>query len=263
MRRPARALAAIAPVAVLALLPGCFNPFDPRLANVRGESTPPPEPNSPENVVRLFEWCWNNRAIEEYRGVFSEDYTFQFAVLDTFGNAYRERPWRYEDEVISTTNIFVGGSPTEPPATGCDLTLDPTLIVVNDPRPGKDPGWHKQINTNVDLRIATDDQEYRITGRARFFLVRGDSATIPPDLGIVPSPNRWFIERWEDETLPETGPAFAAAPAGGAARATASGAPAPGSLARFPRVTRASAPSFPVDVSWGSIRAFYRSSDGP
>jgi hypothetical protein len=249
------ALAAAALLGTAAALPGCFNPFDPLVASIRGESTPPPEPNSPENVVRLFEWCWTNRSIDEYRGVFTEDYEFQFAVLDTFGNAYRDRPWRYEDEIISSANIFVGGSPTEPPATRCELTLDPTLIVTNDPRPGKDPGWHKQINTNVDLRIKTDDQEYRIIGRARFFLVRGDSATIPPDLGIPRTPNRWFIERWEDETLPESGLALGP-PAVAAARAGTE--PGPASDRSRPAAAPAGA-DFPADVSWGAVRALYRS----
>jgi hypothetical protein len=253
--RFALVLGAAALLATAATLSGCFNPFDPLVASIRGESTPPPEPNSPENVVRLFEWCWSHRSIEEYRGVFTEDYTFQFAVLDTFGNAYRDRPWRYEDEVISSTNIFVGGSPTEPPATRCDLTLDPTLIVVNDPRAGKNPGWHKQISTNVDLRIKTDDQEYRITGRARFFLVRGDSAIVPPDLGIPNSPNRWFIERWEDETLPESG-LLIAGPAAAAASAP--------TRAADPATSRTAAPAaagFPLDVSWGAVRAVYNSNE--
>ena len=44
----------------------------------------------------------------------------------------------------------------------------------------------------------------RIAGAASFYLVRGDSAQIPPDLqarGLRPDRSRWWIERWEDETL--------------------------------------------------------------
>jgi hypothetical protein len=157
--------------------------------------------------VRLFEWAWNRRNTTAIRDAFTGDFEFQFAVLDTFGNAYRDRPWRYEDEYITAERMFGGGSPYEPPATRCELTLDPNLIVVDDPRPGKDPGWHKLINSNVDLRIKTDDQEYRIIGRARLFVVRGDSAVAPPrDTGAYPmDASRWLIERWEDETLPEPG----------------------------------------------------------
>ena len=32
-------------------------------------------------------------------------------------------------------------------------------------------------------------------------MVRGDSAAIPAELGFGPDSTRWYIERWEDETL--------------------------------------------------------------
>ena len=61
----------------------------------------------------------------------------------------------------------------------------------------------------MDLTIKTeDDQEYRIIGNARFFVVRGDSALIPQELGFKPDSNRWYIDQWRDETLggPAAGP---------------------------------------------------------
>ena len=122
-----------------------------------------------------------------------------------------------------------------PPATTCDVTFDPELVVVGDPRPGKDPGRHKMITTMVELRMRTDDQEYRVTGSAHFFATRGDSAIPPPrDTGRFPvDSTRWLIDRWEDETLPET-----LAAAGGSAR-PAEAQPA-------------------LNHTWGAIKAIYR-----
>ena len=42
-----------------------------------------------------------------------------------------------------------------------------------------------------------------VNGNTTFYLVRGDSAQIPPDLkarGFVPDATRWYIERYEDKT---------------------------------------------------------------
>ena len=53
------------------------------------------------------------------------------------------------------------------------------------------------------LRIETREGDFQVTGAAGFFLVRGDSALIPPELiakGVGPDPGRWYVERWEDET---------------------------------------------------------------
>jgi hypothetical protein len=186
-------------------------------------------------VVRLVEWAWNRRDTTAIRDAFTGDFVFVFAALDTFGNAYRTTPWTYADELVMSKRVFAGGSPTEPPATRCDVTFDPDLVVVGDPRPGKDPGWHTMIATMVDLRVLTDDQEYRVTGNVRFFATRGDSAIPPPrDTGRFPMDStRWLIDRWEDETLPEW-----LAAVGGSAR-PAEAQPA-------------------LNHTWGAIKAIYR-----
>lgn len=236
----------LAPLAAAALAialgaSGCFNPFAPQMAATRGISTPPPVPNTPQNVLRLFEWCWNNRAINEYSEIFTADYVFQFAATDSNGNRYRDAPWTREDEIISATHLFVGGSPTEPPARDCHLDLGTNLIVQDNNAKGVDPRWHKMIAPTVTLMIDTDQQSFRINGVARFFVVRGDSAEIPQELkdaGFAPDSNRWYIERWEDETLPAGGAAVRRAPSAGA-------------------VPAGTTPSY-ADVSWGAIKVAYR-----
>lgn len=187
---------------------GCFNPFQPPVSSSRGVSSPPPVPNSPANAIRLLEWCYNNRDIDVYREVFTDDYTFIFGLSDTAGNAYRDRPYRREDELESATNLFVGGG-DNPPASRITLTFDRTLIAIGDSRPGFDPRWHKSILTNVNLSVQISDgdnqQSLEVTGKARYYVVRGDSARIPDELvqrGFRPDSTRWWVERWEDETLP-------------------------------------------------------------
>ena len=55
----------------------------------------------------------------------------------------------------------------------------------------------------TNLRIVVGGSVRECTGYANFFVARGDSAAVPPDLlalGFPPDANRWYIERWEDDT---------------------------------------------------------------
>lgn len=194
---------------LLVVLGGCMNPFSPRVAPVSGITVPPPVPSTPEDVIRLFAWCWNHRAYPEYEEIFSDDYVFVFAQGDTAGNT-RSEPIDREEELIIAKNLFIGGAIDEPPANRIVLNIDPSLHAVDDNRRGKDPGWHKEVFTSIDLTISTDTQDYRVTGSARFYVVRGDSALIPQamkDKGFGPDPNRWYIEQHSDETYQPLGPA--------------------------------------------------------
>jgi hypothetical protein len=232
-----RPLGALAFLALGLALAGCFNPFSPRIAPVLGISKPAPLPSSPSNLLRLFEWCYNNQAIAEYREIFSDDYRFLFSPTDSSGSDWRGRPWTREDELISTTQLFVGGSATEPPASSIHLSLDKNFFIFPDPEfqtwpdgthRDYDGTWHKNIRTTVTLRITTEDGgSTEIQGHANFYLVRGDSAAIPEELanrGFKPDENRWYIRRWDDETAQEGGLAQAMAPAASRRVAVASGA---------------------------------------
>lgn len=201
---------------------GCFNPFVPLVSTARVASTPAPAPNTPANVIRLFEWCWKNRGIKEYEEIFTDDYRFQFALGDSAGNAYRDAPFTREDELRTATGLFVGTADHDP-ASDIELDLDKTLIALNDDRPGKTAPWHYSIRTKVNLKVTIDrgsgPEVNEVNGYAKFYIVRGDSAVIPRELaarGFGPDPNRWWIERWEDETLPPG--SSATAPGASAAR---------------------------------------------
>jgi hypothetical protein len=199
--RPCLALTLLALLALTA--GGCWNPFDPLTRGVAA-SRPAPIASSPEGVLRRFEWAYNNRSIEVYRELFTADYRFVFAALDTNGNAYRDRPFTRDDDIESTTNLFLGGHATEPAASAIQLALASSFSVFNDPRPGKHPAFHKNIRSTVSLQITTTDGDLTtVEGTANFFLVHEDSANIPLELQdrVAQDPGTtWFIERWEDET---------------------------------------------------------------
>jgi hypothetical protein len=205
-----RAALAVLALLVTALVTGCFNPFSPRIATERGFVTPPPAPTSAPNVLRLFEWCYNNKAIAEYREIFTDDYRFIFNPQDSAGAEYRGTPWTREDEMISTTQLFVGGG-VESPASTIQLNLDKSFFVQPDRllAPWDVVGrWHKTITTQVLLNIRTSDgSAIDISGAAVFYFIRGDSAVIPEELqnrGFGRDSTRWYIRRWEDQTVQPT-----------------------------------------------------------
>jgi len=280
-----RPLAALGVLLAGFSLAGCFNPFSPRIAPVLGASKPAPVPNSAPGVLRLFEWCYNNKAIAEYREIFTEDYQFYFNALDSAGADWRGTPFTRDDELIQATNLFVGGSATEPAASSIRLSLDRNFFVFPDPdyteyegpfpRTPRDPlgRWHKNIRTTVTLQIGTDDgNSIEITGHANFYMVRGDSALIPEELrlrGFGPDSTRWYIRRWNDETAQEGTLAMAASPArpagqamgrwslpGSALPATGAGPAALTPPARGAVAFDGSLP--PERASWGAVKAYYR-----
>ena len=253
-----------AAVAILAALltAGCFNPFDPKISSQSGISEPAPIPNTPSNLLLLFAWCWNHRAIDEYSEIFTDDFRFQFAATDTAGNAFTDRGLFRIDELTTARHLFVEGTATEPPASSINLVLDRTFVAFPDSRPGKEYPWHQEIRTQVTLAIDAGDQQYRILGHARFFVTRGDSAKIPDELvrrGFKPDRNRWYIERWEDETVEGQGGLLSP---GGETRLLHS-AMASALAGRTPiRVSgappaQASSTIGPLDVTWGFIMYAY------
>ena len=199
LRSASRLLLAAVPL----VLAGCFNPFNPDILTQRVTSAAP-SPTTPQNAVRLFEWCWKNRGVEEYAELFTEDYQFLSAGLDSAGNETREIQARRDDEVLTAENMFIG-SVERPPAADIKLDFDRNLIAFPDTRPGKVAKWHQTVRTSVNLKVSIDEgNAFEVTGFALFYLVRGDSAAIPAELksrGFKPDSLRWWIERWEDETL--------------------------------------------------------------
>lgn len=239
-----RAAAIVAAGALAVSLAGCFNPFSPLISASRGVSEPPPLPIDPVSTLRLFAWCWENRSIDLYREIFTDDYVFAFSALDSAGNAFRDRPWTREDEMISATNLFVGGG-AEPPADRITLDFTRTLTSYPSSIDGHDPRWHQEVEAEVNLRVQRGESTLEVRGPGLFFFVRGDSAAIPEELvqrGFGPDSTRWYIERWEDRTV-QTG-AFAAR------EITPSAAHASGEVAT-------DLPLPPSLNTWGAIKKYF------
>lgn len=231
------------------VLAGCFDPFKPNIAPSTGIPDPPPALYGAEGTVRRFQWCWNHRNYDLYRELFSDDFLFVFGLGDSAGNQFREDPVTRTVELDIAKKAFIGGG-AEPPATNVVLNFDQTLRATSDDR-GRNPRFHQQVLTNVDLSI-TVDTPYRVTGQALFYLVRADSAKIPDDLSnrdaLARDTTRWFIQEWDDLTL---------GGAGGTAlrQAFAAARRHPGSV-RI-QITRPALGEPPANVTWGYINALY------
>ena len=238
-RRPIQlrhAASALASLVLLALIGSCTwdLPTSFRVAAARSA----PVPDSPVGVVRLLQWCWNNRDLPHYREIFTDDFGFGFASTDTAGNPYTHIPWTREDELVCAQRIFAAASSISLIFNG-DLTAQP------DFRPGKTYPWHQQVEVaGLTLTISwKDGSATRATGGALFYLVRGDSAVIPQDLldqGFKPDRKRWYIQRWEDQSN-----------LGGVTAARAS----------LTRRLAAVAPATTLptrQVTWGRIKLLYR-----
>src|SRR5262249_43931061 len=129
-----RLIPLLAALAAALAASGCFNPFFPEVLTQR-VTTAAPSPTTPENAVKLFEWCWENRGVQEYRELFTAAYIFQSAELDSGGNTTRTVLTHRDDEVETAENMFIG-SAERPPATKISLTFDRNLRPFDDTRPG-------------------------------------------------------------------------------------------------------------------------------
>jgi hypothetical protein len=242
-----RRLLAVAALCTIALLAtGCFNPFAPHELG-RGISAPPPVANSPGGVLRLFEWAYRNRDISVYRTVFTDDYRFAFGARDSAGKAYKGDTWTRTDELASAKNLFEA-------ASNITLQLDEAFAVFPDPRPGMgSTTYRKSIRTQVLLNIVTqDNNQINVQGNAYFFLVRGDSAVIPLELGLPPDSNRWYIDRWEDETF-----------SGSLVSAALARLDSRGHLVLPARSPAKAGVQDTFDATWGWVKAIYNTNPQP
>jgi predicted small lipoprotein YifL len=186
--RPACVLATL----VLLALAGCGrrHPLRPFPAGVQAAT-------SDSGAVPLFQYCWNHRDEARYVALFTGDFQFVYPP-DSIGGRWAAIG---EPEMLRIAHaMFVGGG-VEPPITNVSLQMLPGHSYP-DTRPGRDPRIHREIRAAVDLTVTADSQ-YRITGYARFHLVRGDSAVLPDTLlrlGIRADSTHWFIDEWDDET---------------------------------------------------------------
>jgi len=230
LRLTLASLVVLAPVA--GLIAGCSHaPTAPKTASIA-----PAPPSAPQAVATYLRGCWQDRSISEYWLLPTANFRFDFASGDSSGTYYSSKPWARTDELAAAQHLFVTGTSSQPPATS--ITIDTTATTdAADPRPGKNPKWHRLVTMTARVRIFFAESGFEFSGPSEFFVVRGDSAQIPADLiakGVKRDSTRWWLERWDDETLHTTSaePAKSGLPS---ARAEATEA-----------------------TTWGKIKALYR-----
>jgi len=189
---------AVAVAALAAVLAGCTTQI---VLPVAPQPDVAPAPATPATALARLSWSWKHRALEPCRDLFTCDYEFVFAPGDTNGARFQDRPWTRPDELDFARHLFETGSATAPPASyvALDMGSDPAMLA--DDRPGKDPGWHRRIDTPFVAVVETPGREFRVLGFESFYFVRGDSACIPQELqnrGYQPDSTRWWIEHWEE-----------------------------------------------------------------
>lgn len=181
---------------VLTLVAGCSKdskkPDEP-------EVPVPPTPNTPLNALALVRYCWTQRDITTYEGVFSEDFLYEFSPTDGQGAATINR----DEELAIARNLFAEGVTGHPAASSVLMTMEGSIVLPDD-RPGKNATWHKRISTTLRLTVRSSAPVYSTAGPEIFYVTRGDSAQIPAEMaarGFGPDPNRWYVDHWSDVFL--------------------------------------------------------------
>lgn len=201
-----------AALAVLALLvAGCSRP-------TRAVAPPPdvaPEADSPQNVVRRLQWALEHRDLRVIDELLTADFILLTAGTDSEGGGAVADTSRREDLLAMFEELFFG-TPQRPPAVRVTLGVDGALRPQRDPRTGFVDSLFKTIRTPIDMTIEWQDGETQeTTGYALFYLARGDTVIIPDHLeavGFERDPRRWWMTRWEDETIALADPMRGARP---------------------------------------------------
>ena len=174
-----------------------------------------PEPNTPQNVLRRLEWAVDRRDIEAIRELVTADFVSYSQGVDSAGNPTSEIVQRREDLVVWFQQLLVG-TPEHPPAAEVSLRFDGNLLPQRDPRPGYVDSLFKTIRTSLEMSVVWQDGTLEeTTGHALFFVARGDTVLVPEDLvrrGLKSDRSRWWMTRWDDQTIASEMPMAAGAP---------------------------------------------------
>ena len=158
----------------------------------------PPAASSAAGAVQRFAWGFDHKDVEVVRGLLSDDFLFITSGTDSAGNPSRAP---YDRSWFLVALAALGDS-----SSTVSFIVDQNLVPFPDTRLGKVSKYHEQIRTSVhaSVRFTDPNGNVEITGNLLFFLTRGDSASIPPELigrGAKPDSTRWWLDRIEDETL--------------------------------------------------------------
>ena len=179
--------------------------------NPRAEAQSPTD-RAALQLSRLKEtlaWAVGHKDVDMVAGLLADDFEWISASTDSAGNPARDstggREW-----VLAALTSLLRGVPGQHAPSDVTLQIDQNLRTRDDSRPGKDPRFHQQVRTSIDVKVRDGDtmNTLEVTGNALFFITRGDSAAIPPDLvarGVKPDSTAWWFDRFEDETIAGAG----------------------------------------------------------
>ena len=158
----------------------------------------------PEDLVHAIAFSYESRSLAAYRDLMTDDFMMVCAEADSAGNVSQGATHTREDELLRFAAL--ADPYREPPFRELTLEFGEPIVTTAGTRPG-----HRVIRTTYLMQYAEGSEQTRsLTGEVQFFIVRGDSASLPP-LGDQPDdPRVWYLERWEDLT---TGDGWCAFPA--------------------------------------------------
>ena len=153
---------------------------------------------------------YEQRNATEFAKLLTGDFTFEFSnAADPDLVSQYSGGWFKNDEIISTRNLFEGGTNRTgyflEGALSLELTLTPTTPV-DDNTPGRDSNLYKTLIASVDVLIDLPGEDDFVIGQAppqtnRFFLVRGDAA-VGLEADQPADASHWYIWNWRDESPP-------------------------------------------------------------
>lgn len=181
----------------LAVTAGCggrrFSPFTPTAPTV----VTVPQADSPVNAVRRLAWVWSQRDAAAYQAMLTSDFRSVFSYYADGAVVTQHPDWGVQHERAAAKHLLVGGGSLTAP-TSIAVSVADAMLDLPDPRPGKDPRFHRMVTTTYDLTIEASPGGTDHQGTLRAYLVRGDSALVPPDVFVLRDATRWFLEGWDD-----------------------------------------------------------------
>lgn len=190
-------LGLLAGLAVLVVL-GCSKSTQPS-----GDSSGPPAADTPAHALDRLRFAWEHRDTTLYATLPAANFWYGFLVSDSATNPWGNTPWDRAQELLFARHLFAGGAASgAPAATGISFVFQSQPIPTADSRFGRNPLSHQEASTIVSVKIDRSDGSTVLIGApVRFFLVRGDSADLTPEMiagGMPKSAGVWYLEGWND-----------------------------------------------------------------